>query len=266
MPRSGTTLLAEQIARHPDIWIGPETHFFPAIGRNIELALEQGDYRNVVDLLRSLPGRSNCQLPQSAMDGALSDPSVFASCRTAAAVFLRLLDCLCRDGGLSVVGEKTPDHLLALDLILSESPATYGVIIVRDPRAVHASMMTVPWGGYSPERSAAKWNRFACETLLVKKRRPEQLHIVQYESFVREPSDALEVIWDALGLDSARPLAAGAPTFDLVSEPWKEGARGRPHTRSVNEWRTALPDSEAELLAALTRKASQARGVGLLGI
>ena len=89
-------------------------------------------------------------------------------------------------------GEKTPQYALALAAMERIFPGAQVVHVIRDPRAVTASMLRRPWGPATVRSAAAAW-RDTVEAARRDSRRlgPGRYHEVRYESLVQEPEPVL---------------------------------------------------------------------------
>jgi len=134
--------------------------------------------------------------------------------------------------------EKTPDHALWLDVIAEIVPASRVVHVIRDSRAVCASLLAAarePWGaGWAPasvEAAIDVWRRHveaaaASEAAL-------RLH---YEAICRDAVGALAPLWRFAGLetdDRALAAFARACAFDALQS--GEGGPELTHTGDLDE-------------------------------
>ena len=257
MPRSGTTLMAEQVGRATGVAFGRETHFFPVVGGAVRRALVGRRLDGVSQALLGLSRDDACQLDSECIDQVAHRLSgvKFASVTD---VFTSVLDVL--HPGSRVLGEKTPRHLEYLARILRESPAAKGVVCIRDPRAVFASMKRVPWANVETLSFAARWNAYARLARRLSERLPESVQVVRYEDLVREPDQTIDATLRVLGLHRSRVIADGSsprPTFDVTREWWKSGSDGVVHDDSIERWHSELDLDVADGIGRLTARQGQ---------
>lgn len=157
--RSGTTLLASILDANSRVSCGPETGFFvgltPALRRSMVSNPEWPDaaVRYLLSLAR-MSGNvaEHFGLDETAIRAALSDraPSIQA-------VLEALTATLAQRRGRPRWAEKTPTHLRHVREIRSLWPEAPIIRIVRDPRAVAASHLHVPWGPRTVVGAAYDW-------------------------------------------------------------------------------------------------------------
>jgi hypothetical protein len=247
MPRSGTTLIAERLASHRDVWIGRETHFFPLIGRRVAHALKRADFVEFEAALRYMTAQDACQVSEGDLPVAIRLLRTSWPFHNTTEAFLALIRAL--SDGSPVVGEKTPRHLEYVRRILRECPSTRVLICLRDPRAVYASTVKVPWGSSDPVLFTARWAAYADEAHRLAQHFPAHVRCLRYEDVVADQGVALQSTWTMLGLLAPKRPPCGAKTFSPVDEPWKEGSGGPIRSGSLHRWKSELdPSLERELI------------------
>jgi len=236
MARSGTTLVAERLACHPDVWVSRETHFFSMIGRYTADVLEHGDFADFEAGLRSMVTQYGCDISEDELPlEALRAGWPFRNTTEAFFALVRGLS-----DGSPVVGEKTPRHMEHVDQVLRESPTAKAVLCLRDPRAVYTSLAKVPWGSPEFDDFGDVWAAYAEEAHRLAQEYPARVRCLRYEDIVADVDAALAPTWEMLGLSAPTTVPAGAKTFSPENEPWKVGAAGPIQTRSLHAWKAEL--------------------------
>jgi hypothetical protein len=97
-------------------------------------------------------------------------------------------------------GEKTPQYALHLPAMERIFPGAQVVHVIRDPRAVTASLLGRPWGPATVRGAAAAWR----DTVGAARRDglrlgPERYHELRYESLVQHPEAVLRELCAFLG-------------------------------------------------------------------
>ena len=250
-PRSGTTLLQRMLDAHPEVAVAPETFFIRNLWRRrkeFDPDWERGGRARLVDLLAQTPELQEMGLDRDAID------EESRSVDWLSALFTALLRRFARDRGASVVGEKTPNHLLYMRTLERLFPACRFVHIVRDPRAVVDSWSRVPWSNGSVRADAEVWRKYMAAARERPPRDRDRLVSLRYERLVAEPEAELKRICDFLDIAyderMLRYHELEADTVNAEREPWKENALAPVSADSVDAWKdrmdpTAVRDTEA---------------------
>jgi len=202
-PRSGTTLLATILDRHPEIAVTPETKFLTEFMKTHSWM--NGSRDKVADMATAIcddPFLRDLGLYPDQIRNAYTHETVSWKYS-----FQCVLECYASMRGKSRPAEKTPDHLNMVPTLLEWFPAAKVVCIVRDGRDVILSMCrsTFPQGGFrSYRRLSLHWQRAA-----------ELCH-----RFEREYSSSfLRVHFETLVADPIREIHRIAEFADFVPHP-----------------------------------------------
>ncbi len=128
--------------------------------------------------------------------------------------------------GASIVGEKTPAHLLELETVIASCPEIRAYAVIREPFSVIRSMQRRAQRGRPSDRAFSS-DYFSClgqycfcleKAISLASRLPkDHYRIVRYEDLIRSPREIMRSIFGDLGLtNSDRALDFAA---DLVVEP-----------------------------------------------
>lgn len=247
-PRSGTTLLAVMMDRHPLVAIGPESHFIE-VAENIRLPA-QSDQPDIwinrlltSSRMRDLgltPGKVLCKLP--------TNRSVKAS-----EMFAAILLAYTADHGKIVTGEKTPTHLPHLPMLLKWFPKARALCVQRDGRDAVASILQVPWRNHSSVRIyGLEWEKFMRCMETAVQMFPDRVMSVRYENLVQHPEKTLRDIDNFIGIDfDPVQLNVAKPTETVPQweTRWKATATAdRPNVEHLGLWRTRLSPREKVII------------------
>ena len=240
--RSGTTLLSAILDTHPDIAIGPESHYLTywiRAYRHLDVSRPDQFAAFWSDFISNNHFRRWAVSADSVRARIERQPVV-----SFRAIFAALLEEYRVACGKRRVGEKTPVHDLHMAQLLEWFPDAQIVYLLRDPRAVAASMVRVPWADPNIDVHARRWRRSVAE--VGARALDPRITIVRYEELVNRPAETLKVLCEFLGEQfregmlsperSGGPLAGG--------EWWKEEARGPITPGSVNRWRHELGETD----------------------
>ena len=214
LPRSGTTLMAVCLDRHPALDCGPETHLFANLATADQGALldPRGWPDAATGFVCSLATDGVPVHEAAGVDRPRIRAALAARPPSVAAMLESLTVAQAVDAGKPRWVEKTPRHLAYLPLIRSLWPDAAIIHLVRDPRARAVSMARMPFGSDSQVANLLDGVLRDQATLAAVDADPRLLR-VRLEELVADPARELRRVCDFLG------------------EPWSpamlEGSRGR---------------------------------------
>lgn len=240
--RSGTTLLARELARHSTAIALPESMFLaeslPARGQELARRIS-AHWR-----LATWPvPRSQLRARLSAVAG--DEPPI--------QVLRRLVDAIdtvagADDGSFRTIVDSSPWNLRLADRLRAAFPDARFVHVVRDGRGVYSSVRGLEWGPSTPIRGAQWWMAsvavgLAAEHALDAPR-------VRYEDLVADPSAAVGSLCRQLDLPLYVAGHDGGPQPGAYTA-GQHRLLTMPVDRSRSEaWRGELPAREAALFEA----------------
>lgn len=259
MPRSGTTLISRILSSHSQISIAPESHFLNYWMQRFSASLLQ-DEENFqkfwqVFIHSERFGYFECQ-PSKLISQIQSTDS-----NKARSLFSNLLKQYAKKTNKSRWGEKTPVHYAHIYRLLNWYPNARIIYMVRDPRAVAASMQKVPWGGNRIIAYALRW-KDSIEHL-EKWREDSRVKYVKYEQLVSNSSATLDNICQFIGEDFQYQMLMSemipSEHFSkLYSSEWAVShltAAATPINRySLDKWQEELSNKQIALVEYLTQK------------
>lgn len=274
VPRSGTTLMRSVLSAHRNITIAPETHFLDvfapsAMGETMNEASFRRFWAKFV---------AASQFREFDMDPDIISAAVIESANyDLRNVFRITLSEYGRKMGKPRSGEKTPEHYRHLHRLLEWFPSSRVVYMLRDPRAVCSSLMTVPWRGQAlagPRRlepakvrrsrrvyhDAVVW-RDAYRNYDANWRHDPRVKLVRYEDLVQRPEEVAGALCDFLG-EPLDPQMVASRSWSAVPPPpgknvggllgWRyrhvRQTLGEITTSSVSKWKGELTDWEVSLI------------------
>jgi hypothetical protein len=220
-PRSGTTLLQALLGAHKEIASFPESHVFLE-GHRLRARLAPG-----------LVARKHlARFARDVQAGALYRPRRLAlRPQTYQLDLIRLLDELTHEHKKRLWIEKTPNHVLAIPEIRRLAPSSKFIHLIRDGRAVVASLYEVTrkhadlWGGsYEIERCVTEWNRAVAASSAAIDTGDDGI-VVAYETLTANPASEVQRLCKFLGVDYEPQMltAYAGVTSSIVNpdEDWK---------------------------------------------
>lgn len=211
LPRSGTTLLADRLARHPDVCQRGELPWLPAVAEQVSNG--KGDYRERLQ-------------------------------HAAAAYAAQLLQ---DDSGARWMIDKQPNNFMHVDLILALFPNARFLYCKRHARDNGLSlwMQSFQAGtqdfaydftdiGAVIQGARRLMNRWLAS-------HPDAIHVVEYEHLVSDPAGILRGVADWLGLPPHDLLSGNADSGSILSTASLWQARQPINTRSLRRWQHYAP-------------------------
>jgi hypothetical protein len=247
--RSGTTLLGAMLGAHPEAVCTPESHFKASVLREHLHATEGVDVAEAYRLIRrhwrfQVWRLAPAPLPEEVTSYAgllswLVARYGAAHGRPAARLWV----------------DHTPENTTYAAVLRRVFPRARFLHLVRDGKAVAASIMPLDWGPNSVVRAAHWWIErvsygLAAEGLLG----PEVMLRVSYERLVTAPAETLREICGFLGLGYDPRMAAGrgfdvppftAPQHRLVGQP--------PDPGRTRAWEREFSRRQVEMFEYVTR-------------
>jgi len=270
-PRSGTTLVQRLACEIEGVRMPPETHFFSDFAWDLFFRkwfpIGERALREEIERYTALENSKGLDIDVEALVADLG-----GRC----ASMYDLFDAIVRhlSGPARVWGEKTPGHLLWWPAIAQAAPWMRFVVVVRDPRAVVASILSMPW---TSEGELSSWGenihlalaaRWAFDQKLAQLMQrhlgPSRCLVIRYEDCVRQPDAARARIARLVGL--AEGVSHQTPPENMVLpwEDWKKRALGDVTLDRVESWRAELGAERATEVALLCR--SGMLGLGYRGV
>lgn len=261
--RSGTTMLRGMFDSHPDVAVPPESYFvIPALRR--ASAYEAGGRFDVetflADLRANASFRRNWELPAAALTALRDDPPP-----DTAAALLRLYTAYATERDKTRAADKTPQHVLHLDLLARSFPRARFVHLVRDGRNVVPSLLEVAHGPTRFPDGVEYWHtRVLTGRRTGERLGPGRYREVRYEDLVADPEPQLRELCGFLEL-SYSPAMLEYPTRvgELVAGTFDARQHlgiSRAPTSNGRDWRTTMSDHDVQLFEAIAGDALDAFG------
>jgi hypothetical protein len=268
-PRSGTTLVQRLACEVPGVRMPPETHFFSQFATGLitraRFPLEGKDLAGEIERFGALDSSRGLEVDV----GALAE-DLGGACASPYALFDAIVRQLAGPG--QVYGEKTPEHLMWWRPLSRAAPGLRFVVVVRDPRAVVASNLTMPWrgGGRIPAWGdnvhlafAELWSCLQRQVhVMAGALGPERVLILRYEDVVAGPDATRQAIALFLGRPPVTEPASPPDGIVLPWESWKKEALGPVVAGHVEAWRATLGARRARQVAAVCRTGMRRFGYG----
>lgn len=201
--RSGSTLFADRLARHPEIVVLPESRVAPRL-REFLSGTVPVSAPEVVRFLFAEQKFKDWRLPEKAVEETLRQ----ADALTWESVFLACVECYrlhFKPEASITVFKKAGWYAENIGLLLDSFPQAKAMCMIRDPRAVYNSarraihsekgrpMASSAW------QNAQEWSRYIRLLTLIKQGQPERVFDFRYEDFLENPTSTLAAACRFLG-------------------------------------------------------------------
>lgn len=254
-PRSGTTWLQIMLGRYPGIDTCQETHLFNGFLAPLHRAWRHyGGSRPGVGLQAAIPYERFIELQRD--------------------FSLAVLDAI---GEGPVILEKTPAHVRVAEEIVEVLPEARFIHLIRDPRAVTASLMAAgrDWGGHWASTKAAdnakRWHADVAAGVAIQGLTEHCLEL-HYEALLDDPGNSLGRAVEWLGLSPDPELCSRIARESRIDElkggqssaPWDLSREPEAFFRKgeARGWQEELTARELAVVEALASPLMEELGYG----
>ena len=257
-PRSGTTLLRTMLNSHPGLAIPHETRILVGGYRRRAQWGDLADPENRQLVARWVVERKESRYRQLTEDAdALFDRMATAP-PTLGSVLSAGFRLYAERHGKERWGDKRPSLVLNLDAVFAMFPDAQYVNVVRDPRAVVASIRKVGrrhgWGAHGIPGGTDTWERSARAADAWRRRLPvDQFLEIQYEHLVTDTATVLARLVDFLDLDPAGLdlMLRHHETADIRSRTLHANVSKPVTTERLRSWERALRPREVAFVESV---------------
>lgn len=263
LPRSGTTLTSTLISSSDDICITPEIWYFNYfVPRYSFLDLKhEKDRSTFIDLFLNSKRFGYTGLDTQVMRKKLSAIKNLNHDK----LFMAMLDEYAVKEKKKRVGEKTPGQYKYMNDILTRFPTCKMICLVRDPRAIAASLINVPFGTNYVSVTAKRWVRYMKDVEKIKDK--SNVLVIQYEQLVQDTEEYIEVLNDFLGINLNPELAKSdrSDSFTVVNRKgWSvnhfKAASSSVNTKSITKWKHSLTNRQIYAIEVISGSFLQLKG------
>lgn len=259
VPRSGTTLISSMLSAHPNIAISPETHFLnhwakPNLKKNL---CSQKDIDSFWENFSQSDRFSHFGIDAQQVKSIFETSADKVDYKT---IFSSLLKTYAHKLKKNRWGEKTPSHYLHVETLLEWYPQARVIWVLRDPRAVVASLLKVNWASSYTHLNAYLWRN---NTNLLKEKwiKDSRIKVVKYESLIINPEKALEEICNFIGekyhssMLNQRSLKS-SPVVNRSgwAETYLKNTLRPIDTNSIRKWKSQLSSSQIAIIEHICRQ------------
>lgn len=246
-PRSGTTMLGHEFGRKLNFIATPESQFKDDIFWDADSA--RGISLEKLQRVLSASWRFR------AWEVPLSELTFDSGGVIPVSEALKKLSLLYAGNEL-VEGwiDHTPNNILRIEQILQFFPAAKFVHIVRDPRAVYASVRHLDWGPSTPDAAALMWIKYVAAGLSAElKHGDNAVARIRYEDFVSDPTSSVARLARQLKLPQPKRNLAASPELPAYTKAQHALVGGPPDPTRAYAWENYITDRDVELIELICR-------------
>lgn len=251
-PRSGTTLLASMLGRHPDIASTPESLFLSQSRYDMRDVFGTTPAQIAQRIMRT-PMRHLAENTES-LTAALTQARAAGSKLDQRNVFAIALNAYRTTHIKPRILEKSPWHMRHIDELLAWFPDARILWIIRDGRANVASLQKVPWATHDARTLAHQWVRNVAMALDSERRAGTSVLRVRFEDLVRNPAGVMPGILahlDVAPSDAVFDHGQAATTIKASETDWKQNVNmPLQHDRAM-AWRQELSPADQAICARI---------------
>ncbi|NOX90061.1 MAG: glycosyltransferase [Calditrichaeota bacterium] len=235
--RSGTSVLAHSLARHPKTWLGEESNFIAPIAHEAVNAYKLGTSRGKMHWLPS----QNVGFEEFMFFLGLGINALYTD----------------RSEGKRWI-EQTPEYTLSLDPLFLMFPGAAFVNIIRDGREVVNSMIHSGFGvawAKDFQLACQTWVRFVKAGLEFEKARPHALQRVYFEYLKAQPETEFRSLAQKLNLDFEPGMAEFFAKGQTINSSFSSGKKA-----SKKDWRVNWTREQKEVFDRIAGRLLMALG------
>jgi len=231
-PRSGTGLLRDLLRSHPSLAFPTESHFIPEFYRGFGDPHTDREARRLAGRILRLRWVRRWDLPL--------ERSSLAHCRSYRELISALYGEVARREGKPRWGDKTPQYVAEIPVLLELFPAARIIHIYRDGRDVALSWLATDYGPSNVYTAATAW-----KSLVAAGRSHGSAHAdfyleVRYESLLRQPEATMKRVCAFIDedFDYAVLRPSRSPRIDYRRIAGSRRPNPRPSDTEIADWNT----------------------------
>lgn len=250
--RSGTTLLGSMLGAHSQCLCVPESQFFMGLLRQKGYPDSEKEACSLLDQIRDDPRFIIWETDLGVFRSRVSQPVELSA---------QMILFVVAEYGRSHAKpeydywiDHTPSNAKYIKTLLDLFPHGKFIHIVRDGRAVAASLLSLLWGPHSIDKAAYYWLRslspgLAAEISLGSDRAKR----VKFEDLVRRPEKTVTEICEFLGLTYEPMMIEGKGFTPPAFTKQQHSLIGhRPDVERISAWEDSLSAREVEIFESIS--------------
>jgi len=186
-PRSGTHLLRNMLRSHPNLSFTGESHFIPKFYKAFGDPKSEQEAKKLASVILNLQWIQPWHLSL--------DPVSFVHDRSYAQVVRRIFEAWAQKENKPRWGDKTPQYVTEMPVLLELFPSGKFIHIIRDGRDVAVSWLALSFGPTNIFTAARQWQYFVSTGQRVGRSLPSGTYLeIRYEKLLAQPGEVMENI------------------------------------------------------------------------
>ncbi|GAA5520537.1 sulfotransferase [Aliifodinibius salicampi] len=242
-PRSGSTFLRLNLDKLKVVTTLPETHFFGFYDRYKKIDLREEEHRTeAIEEWINWYKVKRLKINRQDLKKNLSDHvSGWKDILDLTIQFYLNDRGINREGIL--IGEKSSNHIFHQDHIKKFYPDAKIIYLVRDPRAIVASLKGCAWSTSNVVTNARVWRNGVRE---IDSMKPN--FVIQYEKMIRTPEETMEKLSNFLNIEYVEDIFE-TKTEDKIEEEsiTSKNSLKPPSKEHINKWKNILSRTDRDI-------------------
>jgi hypothetical protein len=145
--------------------------------------------------------------------------------------------------------DHTPSNIKHFQKLNTNFPDAKYIYVIRDPRAVYASVRDLDWGPNTALAASAVWIEYVALYFSVQSMIPERIMLVRYEDIVSSPEKHIRELCDYAQLDyEPGILRGGGFKLPEYTARQHEQVGKAPNPANIDKWKNKLSEREVLLI------------------
>lgn len=137
--------------------------------------------------------------------------------------------------------DHTPQNIQNTEMLMHLFPKSKFIHLVRDPRAIAASVLPLDWGPDTGKEAAIFWAQKLAYGLSLEQNHPDRCLRVYFEDIIRTPKKTISGICEFCGIEyHDSMLEGGAFQLPKYTQKQHQLVGGRPDPSRLDAWRKQL--------------------------
>ena len=146
--------------------------------------------------------------------------------------------------------DHTQSNIKSSNILNELFPESKFIFIIRDPRAVYASIKGLDWGPNSPLKLSQLWIEYAAAFFATQKLYPNRVCLVKYEDILKKPESQIKKLCDFIEIEYKTSLLEEKNGFKVPEYTFAQHALvGKTLDESrIDKWKKELKKQDIKII------------------